>query len=151
MKQNPKEQALRDNLAAGALTKEGFLGEDTRSLEAIILDDMNELSARGLTCDQLAAAMRELTKQGLEGMGAPVEHNGYLVVVEDYMGWIGCPFRDNRRAAKRVTRATDQKTGKEMTWTDLALHIITAHGFFQGVGSPYRLEPMQLADFLRFA
>ena len=63
------------------------------------------------------------------------------------MGRISCPFRDHR-AAKRNTLARD-RAGRQMAWTDLSVHLIGAHGFFQGSGSPYRLEPGALAEFLK--
>lgn len=148
MKQNPKEKALRDNLEAGKLAKEGFLGDDPRPVDEIVATDLAELGALNLTQQQVAGRMRELTKKGLEGMGGPVEFGGYTLVVEDYMGWMGCPFRDHRRAAKRITRATAAKGGRQMVWSDMSTHLIEHHGFFQGLGSPYRLEPVELADFL---
>jgi hypothetical protein len=33
-------------------------------------------------------------------------------------------------------------------WSDLSLHFIEAHGFFQGKGSPFRLEPRGLVEAL---
>ncbi len=148
MKPNPKDQAIMENLEGGRLSKEGFLGEDPRPLQEIIREDLAELEARGLTAQQLAARMRELTKQGLEGMGNPMDSQGYRLTVEDYMGRIACPFRDGRRMAKRTTIAQHLETGALSQWTDMSIHLIEAHGFFQGIGSPYRLEPMELADFL---
>ena len=44
--------------------------------------------------------------------------------------------------------ATRKSTGRAMMWTDLGIHLIQKHGFFQGKGSPYRLEPLELAAFL---
>ncbi|NLG57091.1 MAG: hypothetical protein GX540_01635, partial [Clostridiales bacterium] len=73
----------------------------------------------------------------------------YLVKTEEYMGWLGCPFKDARRAAKRNTRVTDKATGQQMRWSDLSIHLIEEHAFFQGKGSPFRLEPEALAAFLR--
>ena len=148
MKQNPKEQAILENLEGGRLSKEGFLGDDTRPPQDIIREDLAELEAAGLKPEQLAARMRALTKLGLEGMGAPVEREGYVLTVEDYMGWMSCPFRDNRRAAKRITHAQHTAGGQAFTWSDMSIHLIDAHGFFQGIGSPYRLEPVALAQFL---
>lgn len=149
MKPNPKEQAVLENLEGGKLAKDGFLGDDPRPPQEIIRDDLAELEAAGLSQQDVAARMRALTKKGLEGLGSPMEANGYQLTVEDYMGWMSCPFRDNRRAAKRVTHAQLLATGETMTWSDMSIHLIDAHGFFQGIGSPYRLEPLLLAKFLK--
>jgi hypothetical protein len=36
-----------------------------------------------------------------------------------------------------------------MTWTDRGIHLIQAHGLFQGKDSPYRREPLKLAALLQ--
>ncbi len=36
-----------------------------------------------------------------------------------------------------------------MRWTDLSIHLIETHAFFQGKGSAFRLEPAELAAFLK--
>ncbi len=148
MKPNPKEQAVLQNLEGGKLAKDGFLGDDPRPHQEIIRDDLAELEAGGITAKQLAKRMAELTEKGLEGLGAPITHDGYELVVEEYMGRMACPFRDGRRAAKRSTTARKVQDGTQMVWTDMSVHLIDAHGFFQGIGSPYRLEPLKLARFL---
>ena len=149
MKQNRKEQRIQENMQAGRLAKDGFLGEDNRPVQDIIEDDLAMLSSQGYTKEDVAAAMRALTKKGLETPGVPVDWNGYTITVEEYMGYMGCPFRHNRRAAKRNTEVTDVRTGKIVSWSDMVIHLIDDHGFFQGIGSPYRLEPLELAKFLK--
>lgn len=148
MKQNPKQEQTRANLHASKLAKEGFLGDDTRPLEDILAADALTLERLGLTAGQLAEAMRALTALGLKGMGAPIDTRDFTLTVEEYMGKMACPFRDGRRAAKRNTLAVRKDSGESMAWTDVSIHLIEAHGFFQGEGSTYRLEPEALARFL---
>lgn len=150
MKQNPKQEQLRENLKASKLAKEGFLGEDTRPLEEIVQEDLEELNAMGLTAQKLAERMEQLTALGLKGHGMAVEAEGYSLEVEEFMGRMPCPFRDGKRLAKRNTVATRLADGAQMSWTDASIHLIGQHGFFQGLGSPYRLEPVALARFLGF-
>ncbi|NQT54365.1 hypothetical protein HQ576_20070, partial [bacterium] len=38
--------------------------------------------------------------------------------------------------------------GATLRFTALSIHLIRAHGFYQGRGAPYRLEPTQLAELL---
>lgn len=147
MKQNPKDIPVVESLRAGILSRDGFMGEDTRPFTEIILDDAAQLADLGTSAVELAGKMTSLTKAGLEQIGLPVQVGGYTVTVEEYMGKISCPFRDHR-APKRNTTVTDTK-GREFMWTDLNVHLIKAHGFFQGKGSPYRLEPAELAAFLQ--
>ena len=145
MKENPRNIPVVESLRAGILSRDGFMGEDTRPFTDIILDDAAALAALGTNAVELAQKMTNLTKLGQDTPGITVTHKGYAITVEEYMGKIGCPFRDHR-APKRNTTVVGPK-GQEMSWTDLNVHLIRAHGFFQGQGAPYRLEPMDLADF----
>lgn len=148
MKQNPKDVHVVDDLRAGILARDGFLGEDQRPFQQIITDDAATLAALHTNAVELAQHMETLTKAGLPGMGEWVIAGAYEVKVEEFMGKIGCPFRDHR-APKRNTTARHSKTGQEIAWTDLGLHLIGKHGFFQGVGSAYRVEPQDLAAFFQ--
>ncbi len=148
MKQTPDAQKVQDSLREGILTRDGFMGDDPRAFTDVIREDAGALEALGVTAEQLADRMAAITKAGLAASGAPVAFEGYEVAVEDYMGRIGCPFRDHR-APKRNTTATEPKERETMAWTDLSIHLIRKHGFFQGKGSPYRLEPAELARFLK--
>lgn len=146
MKQNPKDIPVVESLRAGILTRDGFMGEDTRPFTQIIMDDAALLASAGTTSEEVADKMAELTKAGLTATGTPVDYQGFTVTVEEYMGKLGCPFRDHR-APKRNTEVA-RKDGRQMAWTDLTIHLIKQHGFFQGKGSPYRLDPDRLAAFL---
>ncbi len=146
MKQNPKEIPVVEDLRAGILARDGFMGHDTRPYPQIIQDDAEILGELNLTPEDLAGELLNLTEAGLEGMGEWIQVGEYEVKVEEYMGKIGCPFRDHR-AAKRNTTLKNRK-GEELVYTDLAVHLILKHGFFQGLGSPYRLEPAELAAYL---
>lgn len=146
MKQNPKDIPVQESLRAGILARDGFLGDDARHFPQIIQEDMEALAALGTTAAEVADAMERLTKEGLAAVGVPVQAGAFRVLVEEYMGKIPCPFRDHR-AAKRNTDVTDA-AGRSFAWSDLCIHLIRVHGFFQGIGSPFRLEPVALAEFL---
>ncbi len=148
MKENPKDTQLRKDMVEGRLVKDGFLGEDDRSLLDIVAADLAVLEARGVTQQQLGQAMRALMEKGLTGMGMEVDAGKWLVKTEEYMGRMGCPFKDGHRAAKRNTTLADKASGQTITFSDLNIHLIEKHGFFQGEGSPYRLEPEVLAELV---
>ena len=148
MKENPRDQLLRADMKAGRLIMEGFLGEDSRSLSDIVSQDLDTLAELRVSHKELARAMRRLTRLGMKGMGEEMDAGDFLVKSEEYMGWLGCPFKDARRAAKRNTWARHKASGREMRWTDLSIHLIEEHAFFQGKGSAFRLEPEALAAFL---
>lgn len=147
MKENPNDQFIKRDMRAGRLTRDGFLGCDERSIEEIILADEAALADTGVSAARLADTMRTLTQKGLEGMGEDYPVDGFVVKVEEYMGFMGCPFKDGHRMAKRNTTVR-KESGEKMAWTDLSIHLIGAHSFFQGKGADYRLEPADLVQFL---
>lgn len=148
MKPNPKYKDIEDNMEQGVLFAEGYLGDDQRHLVEIIQEDEDSLVRLGVELGALAKAMRTLNRAGIAGLGDPVEHMGYTVKVDEFMGTFGCPFQDNTKHAKRSATVVKEETGEKMTWTDIGIHLIEKHGFFQGKGSKYRLEPAVLVNFL---
>ncbi len=148
MKENPAEKDIKRDMQPGRLILDGFLGDDTRQLEEIIDEDREILRSFDVDAVKLAKTMRDLTRAGMKGLGSPVEKGGYTVEVEEWMGWLGCPFKDAKRAAKRISTVTRVATGETMKWSDLHIHLIEKHVFFQGRGSSHRLEPEELIRFL---
>jgi len=144
MKENPEQQALRQKLLPGKLSAEGFLGDDMRSPAEIIQEDAAELARLGVTAAGLAARMSELTELGKNELGRPVWSGDLEVTVIDAMGGIPCPFSDAHRADKRLTQVKNIKTGQESRWSDLNIHMLAQHGFCEGRGSFFRLEPADL-------
>ena len=63
-------------------------------------------------------------------------------------GTLPCPFGDQASFAKVNTTVHNLESGKEITFTDLNLHLIAAHGFYEGRGAQFRLNPEQLMDTL---
>ena len=148
MKESPRDKSIHDDLAEGQWSVEGFLGSDTRTLEQIIRADAVTLQSLNVTAEALGQAMRRLTREGMAGLGDPVETRGYEIMVDEWKGLILCPFKDQRRAAKRLTVVRRLSDNKEFSWSDLSIHLIEDHGFFQGIGSTYRIEPQEIIDFL---
>lgn len=149
MKKNPKESRIEEDMQPGRLVDDGFLGDDTRGLSDIIREDLAVLNKLGVSPERLGRKMRLITRAAMKGMEDPVEVDGYEAYIYESRGWHGCPFKDNYRVAKRNTYVTDLKTGEKMRWSDLNIHLIQDHGFFQGKGAEFRLEPAELVKFLR--
>lgn len=147
MKENPTDN-IRQDMAEGRTSLTGYLGNDKRSIKQIIKDDAVILDKFGVTKETLATTMRRLTRAGMAALGDPVIESGYELSVDEWRGWLGCPFKDNRRAAKRITYLRRLSDNKTFQWTDLNIHLIEEHGFFQGVGAAHRIEPAELIEYL---
>jgi len=148
MKENPEQQDLRQKLLPGKLSAEGFLGEDMRSPAEIIQEDVAALARLGTSATELAARMRELTELGQTELGRPVRNGDLEITVTGAMGGIPCPFSDAHRADKRLTQVKNILTGQEAHWSDLNIHMLERHGFCEGRGSFFRLEPADLVKLL---
>lgn len=148
-KKDPRSAQIQEDMAPGSLTLVGFLGEDTRNIEAIIRQDEDLLQKEGITIPQIVKALKKLTFLGVDGLGDPVESGDYTITVDHFRGWQYCPFKHKKRLSKRNTTLYDRVTGLTLVWSDLSLHLIEDHSFFQGKGSHFRMEPEDILAVLR--
>lgn len=149
MKRSPKMQRLEEILRASKLVDGGFLGHDARPLEEIIEADAADLASAGKTAAEVGARMAEITALARAGLGTFVEINDRLeACTDDSRGQIVCPFPGHERPFKTVTTLRDRRTGRTIRWSDLSAHMIGTHGFFEGKGSVFRLDPKELVEMI---
>ena len=148
-KKDPRTKQIQEDMAPGSLTLVGFLGDDNRSVDEIIRQDEAVLQREGVEIKDIVKILKSLTFKGTDGLGEPVESGDYLITVDHFRGWLYCPFKHKKRVSKRNTTLYDKITGKTLLWSDLSLHLIEDHSFFQGRGSHFRMEPEELIEVLR--
>ena len=149
MKESPDSKKLEEVLRSSKIVTGGFLGEDSRSVDQIISEDLAAVDEKGFEAEQLAERMREITKEAKDYLGnAVVIEDKLEVVSEDYKGVIVCPWPHSGRFDKRITTVKRLDTGKAIRWTDLNIHLIAKHGFFEGRGARFRIEPVELIEII---
>lgn len=149
MKKSPQMKKLEETLRSSKLSLSGFLGDDTRDLVEIVDADAREVASLGRTNAEIARRMQELTDMAKAELGGSCKLPGNLVVcADDNRGQIPCPWSDGVRCQKTVTSVTRLDTDKNIRWSDLSIHLIRDHGFFQGRGSYFRLEPKELVEII---
>jgi hypothetical protein len=149
MKQSPQDKKLDEVLHASILVAGGFMGSDRRTAQEVIEADRATLESLGIRAAPLAQRMREVTRVAESGLGTWVDWAGGLrVMVEDYKGDLVCPWPHGGHYHKRVTTLECPHTHNKLMWTDLNVHLIEAHGFFEGRGSAFRVEPLEAVRFL---
>ena len=150
MKKTPQQQKLEEMLRSSQVVSGGFLGDDRRDLTEIIDQDLTEIAALGTTPEALAKRMREITIAAIRGLGLWVDlPGGRRAKIDEAKGQMICPWPDDDfRCGKRVTTLEDEIAGETILWTDLSIHLIEKHGFFEGKGAPFRVEPKQLVRML---
>ncbi|PID57215.1 hypothetical protein CSB45_08275 [candidate division KSB3 bacterium] len=149
MKQSPQDKQLYENFQPGKITKEGFLGNDRRQIHDIIEADERILSQLGVSREQIADRLQYFIEEGKKGIETPVELEGFITTVIWRRGMLPSPFGDPKRLYhKLVATVVNTSQQKELTYTQLNVHMIRDHGFFEGKGSLYRLEPEEVVELL---
>jgi hypothetical protein len=145
MKQSPEEQKIRERMGAGVLSRNGFLGSDGRSPGEILDADHSAVVGLGTSHEALSEVLGRAIGAAMRAMGRPVKVGEHLTAVyQEAMGRIPCPWGDGEIFPKGEVRVTDDRTGESILLTPLSVHLIGEHGFYQGRGCRYRIEPEQI-------
>lgn len=149
MKQTPRMDQIQEQMRPGIITLVGFLGNDDRNLIDILESDDATVKRLGYTHQSIARRMRELRNKAVDGLGNFVDIPPHFKVrVDTVRGKLPCPFGDPGIHQKAVTVVKNTELNKEVTYTDLNIHMIEAHGFYQGRDSLYRQNPEELVEVL---
>lgn len=146
MKQSKELDQIQAQMQPGSITQAGMLGSDKRRLGDIIEEDDAAVKRLGLTHQKIAAALVDIREQGKSGLGiATMVTSDLEVRVDSARGQLPCPFLHKGLIPKTYTVVRNVKSGREIIFTDLNIHMIEEHGFYEGRGSLYRLDPELLA------
>jgi hypothetical protein len=149
MKESPDIGKLNDVLRTSPLVAGGFMGDDPRSVSEVIEADAAELFRLGVSARDLAIKMEEITDRAGEELGAWARLDDRREAkTDEARGWTPCPWPHGGAFRKRVTTLRLRDSGRTVQWSDLNIHFIAAHGFFEGKGSSFRTEPADLAAAL---
>ena len=149
MKQSPDLDAVQAAMAPGKITLTGFLGDDTRKLIEILIDDNAVVERAGFDHSDIADRMQQLRDGGRKGLGEFVKvEPGFEVKVESVRGKLPCPFGDGVLIPKENTTVRNSLSDEEIVYSDLLLHMIREHGFYEGRGCPFRIGPRVLIRVL---
>lgn len=152
MKQTPEFDKIQQQMKKGVITLDGFLGEDTRNLADIIASDMLTVRKCNTTCLDIAKRMIYFKDAGLSGLGEFISVDEYFdVKVDSVRGLLPSPFGGKGMYGKINTTVVNKKLNKTVVYTDLHIHFIADHCFFEGKGSAFRLEPEELITILEVA
>ena len=149
MKQTVEFDKIQQQMQKGVITLNGFLGDDKRKLVDILESDNLTVKNLRRTHEAIADRMEYFRKRGTEGLGEfiTVDEN-FEVKVETVRGMLPSPFGGKGMYGKANTTVRNKKLDKSVVFTDLHIHFIGDHGFYEGKGSPFRLEPEELIAVL---
>lgn len=142
MKKSPGEAALSNNLKPSKFSADGFMGQDTRTIDELISTDDKKMNKMGISAAALVDALKSAHQKAKEAFGAEIEiHEGVFASHFEARGKIPSPFSGDGVFEKGETIVLEKKTGKQMIITELGIALIEKHRFFQGLGSRYRIDP----------
>jgi hypothetical protein len=149
MKESPQAQNLEKLLRSSKLVAGGFMGDDARNVYEIIDADAAELSRLKFTTKQIAERMQQITNIAIPGLGTWVKIDEQRQAkIDEAKGRLVCPWPHPGKFAKRITILKLAETDISIRWSDLNIHLIAEHGFFEGKGSAFRIEPKELTQIL---
>lgn len=145
MKNSPQINRLESILRSSKLVSGGFLGEDSRGVIEIIESDIAEIAGLGYSLEQISMRMKEITEEAIPFLGnwAKIDELRQAKV-DEAKGFLVCPWPHPGKYAKRVTELRHLESNKAVKWSDLNIHLIAEHGFFEGKGSVFRINPGEL-------
>jgi hypothetical protein len=149
MKETTDKDKLDSILRSSRIVAGGFMGDDGRDVSEIIKTDTAAVAQMGYTLKQIAVRMQEITDQAKAALGGEVTVSGDLrAFVDEAKGKIVCPWPHPESFDKRLTTVSSDDLQDEIVWSDLHIHLIGEHGFFEGIDSSMRIEPELLIRFI---
>lgn len=149
MKQTPEFNKIQEQMKPGIIALEGFLGDDTRKLVDIIASDTLTVHKLNRSHADIAEKMEHFRERGLAGLGEFITLDEHFEArVHSIRGLLPSPFGGPGMYGKVNTTVVNKAKGRMITYTDLHIHFIKDHGFYEGKGSPFRLEPLDLIEIL---
>ncbi len=155
---NPSEPELEARMRPGGFSRRGFLGPGDKLAE-VLAHDQETLRDLNLSCAEIASALESLitaaeSSPSRQARAGPLEcrvqvHQGFQLCP-----WTPDPNRGQCRAGGGVRHASvdwiisNANAHTEMIGPGLIVHLIRDHYFFEGPGSPNRVDPVQLARLL---
>src|SRR3972149_459239 len=124
MKMSPEFQRAAAAMGPGQISKEGFLGNDTRSLVDIIQADEEEMGRLGLSFETVTERLTRIFEEGKKAYGTPVVFESWRITLIEARGSIPCPFKD-MRFAKQAATITHRVTGQALAVSNLSLHLFS--------------------------
>lgn len=149
------EKDMRPGAESKVGTRKGFLGEGESLLAVLEMDNRYVVDELGLTHQELARHLHILgaiANQEEKGEKTFTYHGRrFHVKVVRFRGVAHSPFYDGTKTNVNAT-ITNLDTGKKLTLSLLVPHLIERYGFYEGRGTPYRVEPrdvLAVLDFLK--
>ena len=147
------EKDMRPGAKAEVGSVKGFLGADERLRDVLAADNRYVVDVLGLTHQELARHLHVLAGIGAKFGDGPFLYHGRRLKVTG-MGIASAghqlsPFHDGTKANQEAT-VHNLDNGRKVGYSVLVPHMIERYGFYEGTGTPYRVDPRAVVEVLDF-
>ena len=151
------EKDMRPEAKSEVGSRLGFLGKEEKLLDILVEDNDYVVGKLGLTHQELARHLHILgaiaVKHGKANDKATFAfgYHGRRFEVSHTAarGFQLSPFYDDTKTNVNAT-LTNVKTGAKLTYSLLVAHMVERYGFYEGHGTPYRVDPKAIVKTLDF-
>jgi hypothetical protein len=150
------EKDMRPGAKSDVASEKGFLGPDEKLLDVLAMDNRTVVEELGLTHQELARHLHNLAaigfwqqKHNREGGEFVYHGRRFKVVVLTTKGTQPSPFKDGTTSGSDAT-VENLETGKKLEYALLVPMMIERYGFYEGKGTPWRVDPKQVVEVLDF-
>src|SRR5262245_15350786 len=150
------ERDMRPGAKSEVGSDSGFLGRDEKLLEVMAADNRFVVDELGLTHQEVARHLHAMGTIGFwqahhEKAGTEFVYYGqkFKVKVQTSKGFQLSPFRDGTKTSSDAT-VYNLGTGRKLEYSLLVPYMIERYGFYEGMGTPYRVDPRRVVEVFDF-
>jgi hypothetical protein len=148
--------SLEKDMRPAAYATKGFLGAEERLLDVLADDNRYVVEQLGLTHQELAKYLRaiglaaeKLAAEKAAGQEFRYHGRRFKASVRLSKWYQASPFRDGT-ITNALIIADNLDAEKRLEFSLLMPDLIERYGFYEGKGTPYRLDPRKIVEFLDF-
>jgi hypothetical protein len=133
----------------------GFLGKEEKLLNVLAMDNEFIVDKLGLTHQDIARPLQIAVaigdKKRFDEQATVFRYHGqdYRIKMICYKGYQSSPFYD-RTATSCDAELENVTAKKKMKFSPLVPQMIERYGFYEGKGTPYRVEPADVLEMFPF-
>jgi hypothetical protein len=145
------ERDMRPGAPVKGGSDAGFLGPDESLLEVLVTDNEFVVDQKKLTHQGIAKHLHALGVIASLSSGREFLYHGRHFRTEYFpsRGYQFSPFNDGTKTNADAS-VTNVATGKQIKFSLLVPYMIERYGFYEGQGTPYRVDPKQVLEVLDF-
>jgi hypothetical protein len=138
---------LERDMRPGAYANKGFIGPDERLLDVLAADNKYVVEQLRLTHQDLAKHLRAIGEAAGKTGGEFVYRGRKLKAnLQVSRWWQASPFKDGTQTNSYVS-VQDAHRGLKLEYSLLLCDLVERYGFYEGKGTPYRLDPRKIVEF----